>query len=464
MNTVARQPIGSAASVNFAPAAPTPLPFVPAPAIDLPEQIVHTESVIDMIKRFANVAGILRATGALIVIASMSAFLLQGWAGGNDMSRYYLLLCQTVLLTGGGFAMSFLLKENKGARVFFGLSLLSATADMTTLGALTFSFVHIGKVAASYPAFASWQATGGTSLLLAGLLGVVALAAISGFSFLVLARRSGKQLATSFFLCNLMLLLPVRESWGAGLAAMLALVIAFWQMRRILCADVTIRTKEGAFAAAALFAPALIIVLRSLFFYRMDAMFAFMLASTGYALVRGRVKAGEELSGAAALVAFGLAAAVCLSLAMLTFPGQDGANAVFGFSFALLGLDVARCRGKDGVAFASCSACVLALSELMPFIATHDTLSICLFILAGIVVLGMGKAYARPPLLVLGGLMLLAGVGEQLERILSFVDWSNWATLAGLGAVAIIAASVIESRGALIKLKWSQWTGSRSED
>ena len=69
----------------------------------------------------------------------MSSFMLQDWGSANDIQHYFMLLMQSALLAGAGFAMSYLLKENKGARIFFGLGLISVTANFTILGALVFS-------------------------------------------------------------------------------------------------------------------------------------------------------------------------------------------------------------------------------------------------------------------------------------------------------------------------------------
>jgi len=65
----------------------------------------------------------LRVFGACAVIASLSLFLIEGWTDGNDLNRYFKLLAQTGLITGAGLFLSFVVKEVKGARVFFGVFL-----------------------------------------------------------------------------------------------------------------------------------------------------------------------------------------------------------------------------------------------------------------------------------------------------------------------------------------------------
>ena len=85
--------------------------------------------IFESLKDFATMSKLLRISGAMAVVASMSALLMQDWSGGSDLTRFYLMLAQTILLAAGGFGLSFLMKENKGGRVFFGLSLISVTAD-----------------------------------------------------------------------------------------------------------------------------------------------------------------------------------------------------------------------------------------------------------------------------------------------------------------------------------------------
>ena len=99
------------------------------------------------ILKIASFSELLRIFGACAVLASMSLFLMNGWSEGNDIQRYLKLLAQTGLLTLGGLALSVGLKEYKGARLFYGLSLVSVAANFTILGALIYSMVQWGSKA-----------------------------------------------------------------------------------------------------------------------------------------------------------------------------------------------------------------------------------------------------------------------------------------------------------------------------
>ncbi|RLA30822.1 MAG: hypothetical protein DRR11_12410, partial [Gammaproteobacteria bacterium] len=115
------------------------------------------EGVMQSVRNFASLSEALRMVGAAVLLASMSVFLMQGWNDGNDISRYLLLLAQTGLLTAAGFAMSHGLKETKGARIFFGLSLVSIPANFTILGALLYSVFQWDGGLSTYPGYATWQ-------------------------------------------------------------------------------------------------------------------------------------------------------------------------------------------------------------------------------------------------------------------------------------------------------------------
>ena len=124
-----------------------------------------TQSIFDRLKQITSVSDILRVFGACAVIASMSLFLLNGWSDGNDIQRYFKLLAQTGLLAGSGIALSFWLKENKGARLFLGLGLISVVANFTILGALTYSMVQLDGGLIDYPSIVTWKVVSASTFL-----------------------------------------------------------------------------------------------------------------------------------------------------------------------------------------------------------------------------------------------------------------------------------------------------------
>lgn len=420
-------------------------------------------SILAMIEEFASIASILRMAGAAIVIASMSAFLMQGWEVGNDIRRFYMLLSQTALLALGGFGLSYIVKENKGARVFFGLSIVSIVADMTTLGALVFSIAHLDTLLDHYPAFAHWKAASSHEMLMATVAGVVTLIPIAWFGFMVMARRSAKLLTLAFITVNLLLLVPVRESWALGAVAMASVLLPLLACRHLLKQDSAMHTKEGYFAMVSLFIPAGIIIGRSLFLYQMDNLLQLMLALTAHIVLRvlsGQFGSNPRVRHRIAFLSFITAGIAAYAMAGLFDSHSLAQFLVFGVYFAAMGMDIALRNPERMQAYATFTCNVLAASVLVPFITIHNSMSILAFILAGVGICITGKMLdARKPVL-MGLAMTLVGIGQQLYSIIVLLDFSNWLTLAVLGTSAIIGASVIERHGAVIRVKARQWIGA----
>lgn len=179
----------------------------------LPEET----NIFNLMNKMMNFASLMRVCGALVMLVAMSSYLMQGWHEGNDISRYYMLLSQTFLLAISGFGLTYILKENKGARIFFGLGLVSITVNMTTLGALIFSTTQWGSALVHYPSYAKWVAPEFGAIVMA-LLGTALISApVSWIGHKVLARRSANSLSVLFLFTNMLLLIPVRESWFVGM-------------------------------------------------------------------------------------------------------------------------------------------------------------------------------------------------------------------------------------------------------
>ncbi len=416
-----------------------------------------TENVIDTMQRFAGFASIMRSTGALVIVAAMSLFLMQGWQEGDDISRYYMLLAQTGLLAAGGFGLSFLFKENKGARVFFGLGLVSVTVNMTTLGALVFSLTQWGSSLVSYPDFAQWQTVGPDSLALAFGATLLCSLPVSLFSYKVFARRSAVTLAVVFLAMNLLLLLPVRESWMVGLVAMAAILMPYMCMHKRISEDMTLRTPEGIFAMLSLLVPGGIIIFRSLWLYPLDDMLTLLLSGTAYMALRfAAMQAGEgpvvrPLINSLSLAAAFSSACACAALAEHILPGAL-VIAAFTIPFCALTLEVATRSSKPG-GYASFAMVTLASIHGLLALIEGGMLSGVMCMVAGAAIIAIGAWYGLRFGFFLGGITVLAGLAVQFSELLQRIDLSDWLTLSVTGAIIIILASLIERHGAYIKLR-----------
>jgi len=70
----------------------------------------------------------------------------------------------------------------------------------------------------------------------------------------------------------------------------------------------------------------------------------------------------------------------------------------------------------------------------------------------------IGREYSSRAAMVIGGLTVLAGAAQQMVDAVDLINFSSWITLAITGASIIVAASIIERHGAVIKLKWQKFS------
>jgi len=428
------------------------------------------ERVLRSIQNFATLSEALRIIGASVLVASMSVFLLQGWNEGNDVSRYLLLLAQTGLLAVAGFAMSHGLKEPKGARMFFGLALVSIPANFTILGALLYSVFQWDIGLATYPDYASWRIEDAASIgvTLAGAL--LVLIPVAFFCFAVMARHSSKALSLHFLALNALLLLPIRGSVLAGSVALAGVLYALYMVSRLLRQDRALKTGEGRFALTALFIPLGIILFRSMYFYDVDSLMIATVALVLYLAARqaslfpGR---NERVSFALDLIALPIALVVALSL-------TDAAERLladfmhapfFAVVYSALMLDLMR-RTTSRIAMRAASfttSLCIALSFMLSLVVWPGAATAILSIAAGTLLFLVGAALKDRVAFLFGVLTTLAGLFFGFDDMLRLVLHSNWVELALMGAAAITLASVLDRHGAALKLHAIRWFNAVGE-
>lgn len=423
--------------------------------------------VFKLLQNMTSFASLLRVCGAMVMVVAMSSYLMQGWHEGNDISRYYMLLSQTFVLAASGFGLSYLLKENKGARIFFGLGLISITVNMTTLGALIFSTTQWGSALVQYPSYAKWVAPEFGEIIIA-LLGTLAISApVTWIGHKVLARRSAKTLSFLFLFTNLLLLIPVRESWFVGAAALVAVLIPILVLTKRMQHDNSLRTSEGLFGIATVLVPAGIIICRSLWLYPVDEILQIILAGVAFVALRftaDQTEPDTPARGAIHWLSVGAAVCVATPAAMLAQNYLSDASAlnVFGFVLAGLLMEISmRCR--DPLAMVRFAAVVLIVTHVPTLLFTNDMSNTVLCIAAGLATAVVGYRYGLRHLMVIGVLTALCGFGRPVIEFAQWLDFSNWITLSVLGGVIIIAASLIERHGAVLKMKWDRLARSAEQ-
>ena len=429
------------------------------------------DSVMQSIRNVATLSEALRILGAGVILASMSVFLMQGWSGGNDISRYFLLLAQTGLLGAAGFAMSHLVKETKGARLFFGLALVSIPANFTILGALLYSVFQWDGGLATYPGFADWRIEDVANIGMTMGAALLVLVPMALFCFAIMARHSAKPLALNFLLLNALLLLPIRSSLAAGVIALTGVVYALFIVAKLLRNDRALKTGEGKFALMTLFIPLGIILFRSMYFYQVDSLMIAMLTLVLFLVARQaslfpdrnpRVAVALELLS----WPLGMVFAVALTDAFSGVLASGLAAPFFALTYAAPALDIIRRTGSRslGTAVRVSITIAVALSFSLSVVMAPGGLTALLSIAAGVMLLLWGTAGKQPGNVIAGIITVAAGVLFGLEAIVQLVVRSSWIDLAVFGASAIALGSILDRHGVAIRLRLQQWYGKTRED
>ncbi len=420
----------------------------------------ENRSIMQMITQFATLSRILRIVGAFSVVGSMSVFLLQDWGNGNDLHRYYLLLSQSVLMATGGFCLAFLLKENKGARVFFGLSLVSIAANLTTLGALIFSYIQWGNTLSSYPGIALWTLSSGTSIAFALALAAIVLIPIAIFGFKVMARESAIPLAGVYMLSNSMLLLPVRATLYTSIIAGMSILLSLAFVTKLVAKNPKLRTAEGKFARLLLFVAPVIMLIRSLWLYQTDDLIFTIIAFIGFMTLRhcslqleleSRFRNFMEFSSIP--LAF-LVATPASQLIDKVLPFEFSLPA-FALVFAAHMIDLAKRSQSYKHSALIIGGLATSLSFMLHLALYESIFNGIMCALIGIAVIVMGYIHKSRIITMFGFITAAVALIYDLFHIYAMIDLFSWTSLAIIGISAIVIGSIIERHGVAIKLRIS---------
>jgi uncharacterized membrane protein YecN with MAPEG domain len=442
-----------------------------------PEEIVmstsrfRVDNVMQSIRNFATLSEALRILGAGVILASMSVFLLQGWNDGNDIRRYLLLLTQTGLLAAAGFAMSHIVKETKGARLFFGLALVSIPANFTILGALLYSVFQWDGGLTAYPGYADWRIEDVASIGMTMGAAMLVLVPVTLFCFAIMARHSAKALSLHFLVLNALLLLPIRSSVLAGSIALAGVIYALYVMGKLTSSNRALKTGEGKFALATLFIPLGIILFRSMYFYQVDSL---MIAMVGMVLFLAARQASlfpdrsSRVAMALQLLSWPIAMIIAVALTDAFEPGVGSAlkAPLFAVTYAALALDIIRRTGSRVLAKLIANSISVAVAVAFTFsVAFTPGATAALFSVAAGVMLLLWGAAGKKVITILAGLVTLgAGVLFGFDAIVQLIITSSWVDLAIFGASAIALGSVIDRHGVAIKLRLAKWYDSANTD
>lgn len=445
--------------------------LVPEHTLNKSMRSPQTDSLLDRLHGIMSLSQLLRFIGAIAILASMSLFMLKGWSDGNDITRYLTLLTQTGMITGAGLILSFVVKEVKGARVFFGLGLASVVANFTILGALTYSLFPVDRQLMDYPSMIHWEVTTLTTFIPTFIGALCLLSIVSFFGFSVFARKFAKPMTLGFLTLSSLLLVPLRAPLAAAALAALALAGAWFLIQRFRKHELFLATFETNVALGLLLLPGAIIAVRALSFYNLDdySLMAFMVL--GFGIIRtlantlslsqvwSRVMSGIQLG-------FGIAIALLLSntlpsLFNLYNYGLEGmiiAIAIIGFAFEQI-VSSNDERLKHWIT----SAVTTVIVPISLFSSLGQEFFFDANVFQSLIVTGLvlalnittnkltGYSNFSRPLAIVG---FVVAIIIALFNIVELIQLSNWVIVGMIGGVFIVGASLYERYG--LRLNHSQ--------
>lgn len=422
-------------------------------------------SVMASILSFASLSQLLRIIGAGVIVSALGIFLMQGWKNGDDIHRYFLLLAQTGLLTIIGFGCHRWLKEAKSARLFLCLALISVTVNFAILGGLIYSQVQWDTVTALYPSFANWQADSIYTALLTTVGATVMLLPVVLVGFLTIARQSAFCLSSLFMLGNTLLLVPLRTQGIIGIAVLSITGLVLWQLKQVRIKDISLATLEGRFAQMLLLLPLSTIVLRELTLYSYNALLFAAIALSVFLVLRSFILTLATTSvwrKYLDLVSLVPALLTAISLGIfcdgITPNHPEIVLPVIGVSLASMIMEIAS-RSAYSITLRRTANIVLASSMMINLLILPSGFSAILCVLAGTGMLIYGFTTQLRIAFLFGLVSTIAGLGYQLQFLVLQFDIGNWISLAILGVMTILLASVLERYGTIVRHRFKGWFG-----
>jgi len=429
------------------------------PPVPAQEEVPNEQvSLLKRLENIASVSQVVRTFGACAIIASMSLFMLQGWAEGNDITRYLKLLAQTGLLTGAGLVLSFLVKEFKGARVFFGLALVSVVANFTILGSLTYSLFPMDMQIVDYPASMKWVVDQ-SALFIPVFAGALALlSAVTYFGFSIFSRQIAKPLSLAFICLSAMLLVPVRAPLIAVGMAGIALWGAWLLIQRLRKTENLAMTKETKTSLAVLLLPGLIILARAVSFYNIDD--ATLLAFSGLLFVALRNAASlmtepSWMQRISSVAQFTLGAFIAFMTTQVLPSSWNDADVLIGslvfMGFAFDALNNSRDQWWKAFICNSTTITIVGIGTLNSAFDSSIIYSVQALLLSGMTLALTIDASKKMESLRFSRFIAILGIVIATLMVLfdlvELAQLGNWMIIGLSGAVLIIGASLYERFG-----------------
>lgn len=394
---------------------------------------------------------LLRGLGMLAVIAGFCAYLMESWELWNGVNRFYVMEAVAVILGVAGFGTGYLLKENKGARSFFALSLVAALTFTTTLAGFLYSALGFSAAdtANSLLLIQDWSIAGMGHVLLMLASATVILVPIAWFAFKVFNRPHASRLLLTFLATSALLLVPIRESFAIGGLIVLAAAIPVFTLWRVARGSPQFRTLEGRFSALVLLAPAIIMLGRLFWLYEADAVVFWLLSAGLFTAVRLLVSSLDKNTLLVRLLnAVSMFLAMTVALISVDLAEPMLANVLVAPLAALIFwsmLQVVHIQSRQsGSFYGQIGDVILAIVVIINAVAMGSLSGAVI----GVMVAGLFafKAYREHSAIqaLYAVAAFLSGTLPYLLDLMELVNFTSWITLGVAGVLAIVAASLLE--------------------
>lgn len=419
--------------------------------------INYRHRISGLIKRFGSLSDFIRMAGVAALVISMGLFLIDGLDIVNDTQRFFSMLLLTGLLSAGGFLLAFVLREQRGARAFFGLALLSVPVNFTVLGALLYSVFQFDAMNGAYPAVAHWEIASVASFTTTILIALAALIPVTLFGVSVLAREGRAWLSIALLVSSALLVFPIRDAiWISPLVALLV-IAQIAVVKRFGEHTISLKTPSGRFVQGLLFLPPAIMLCRTFWLYEFTALSGLMVALTAFAALRYfalRCDAAGFFVGVLNVLSSiaALSAAISAVMALPVFIHAAFWPLVFSAIFGALMFELeTRIEKRDLAEFMGIgSSIIIAIVVLINQFDGNSAVGfISGFSIASVLILvalmQQFKEKLAIGLFILGGVVVLNAGG-----VIDFLTHAGWVGFAILGAMAIVLASLFERFGPML--------------
>jgi len=428
-------------------------------ALNENEEIMKT-SEFDFMKKLP---GLLRIIGTGALLIAMYSFLIKGWDNGNDVFRYLLMLGHTGALAAIGLASGHWLKESKGARLLLTLALVSVPANFAILGAFIFS--QAGSINLSqYPNYVAWTVDSMQTAMMTSGGALLILLPVTLLGFTVLARSMSKRLSFLFLISNAALLLPIRDPMMVGLVVLALTVMTIIFARKSSQQHIAAKTQEGIIALGLQALPLAILMGRTLWLYSADMFLLTVMTITIYFIFRQSATFFEKgsrlkkmLDGLSLFPAIATAPLLVSTLTETNWSIDALVLPLSTIVSAIMVYDIAQRHDNNAATYRWIAALMVVMGMSINMLFNAGVIAAITCIAAGVALLILGYKNKQRGFFINGFILMLIGIAQQFYELVHHFNLGSWASMAVMGVITIVVASIIEAKGNALHQRFSTW-------